>query len=131
MSDILTLQILETIGTGYAVLGMNGYSLLVRFRVCGGVVECSVPTWNGLSDLPEKIEAVTLVVINNSETDLSWVFVRGTGRIVENQSWETLIPSEHGLVDPEDLYHLLRIEPTRMELFDEKRGWGFRETADL
>lgn len=131
MSNILTPQILETMGTGYAVLGMGGYSLLVRFRVCGLIVECSVPTWSGLSDLLEKIEEVTLVVIKNSETDLSWVFVRGTGRIIANQDWEALVPSEHGLVGPEDLYHLLRIEPKRMELFDEQRGWGFRETADF
>ncbi|MBU3114525.1 hypothetical protein [Clostridium lacusfryxellense] len=103
----------------------------MRFRVRGLIVECSVPTWSGLSDLLENIEEVTLVVIKNSDTDLSWVFVRGTGRIIENQEWEALVPSEHGLVEPEDIYYLLSIEPKRIELFDEQRGWGFRETADL
>lgn len=131
MSDILTPHIIETMGTRYAVLGIGGYSLLVRFRVRGLIVECSVPTWSGLSDLLENIEEVTLVVIKNSDTDLCWVFVRGTGRIIENQEWEDLVPSEHGLVEPEDIYYLLSIEPKRIELFDEQRGWGFRETADL
>ncbi len=131
MLNILTPQILETMGTKYAVLGMNGYSLLVRFRVCGEIVECSIPTWSGLSDLPEKIVEVTLVVIKNSDANLNWIFLRGTGSIIENHGWGALFPSEHGVVDPEDLYHLLRIDPKRMELFDEKKGWGFRETVDL
>ena len=131
MLNILTPQTLETMGTKYAVLGLNGYSLLVRFRVCGEIVECSVSSWSGLRDFPEKVEEVTLVVIKNSEDNLSWIFLRGTGSIIENQGWGALFPSEHALVDPKDLYHILRIEPKRMELFDEKRGWGFRETVDL
>ena len=131
MSDILTPQILETMGTNYAILGMDRYSLLVRFRICGEVVECSVPTWCGLSDSPENIKEFTLVVVKNSETEFSWIFVRGAGRIIENEKWEFLIPTEHGLVDPKDLYNILRIVPKRMELFDEKRGWGFRETTDF
>ena len=65
MSDILTPQIVETMGTKYAVLGIGSYSLLVRFRMRGLIVECSVPKWSGLSDLLEKIEGITI--------DTSWI----------------------------------------------------------
>lgn len=131
MSNILTLQTLKTMGARYAVLVMEGYALPVHFRICRSNVECSVPSWCGISDLPEKIEEVMLIFIKNLKTDLSWTFLRGTGKIIKNQDWEGLLPSEHSLVDPEDLYHLLCIEPKRIELFDEARGWGFRETTDF
>lgn len=131
MSNILTTQILETMGTRHAVLGVDGYALPVRFRVCGPIVECSVPTWSGVSELLETIEEVTLVAVKNSEANLSWIFLRGEGSIIKNQDWEGLVPSERSLVDPGDLYQLLRIDPKRIELFDEQRGWGYRETADF
>jgi hypothetical protein len=131
MSNILTTQILETLGTRYAVLGVAGYALPVRFRICGSIVECGVPMWSGISDLLEKTKEVTMVAVKNSEPNLCWLFIRGLGSVIKNQDWEGLIPQERNLIEPGDLYQLLRIEPRRMELFDEQRGWGFRETADF
>lgn len=131
MSKILNIQMLETMETRYAVLGVAGYALPVRFRVRGSIVECSVPTWSGIIDLLEKTEVVTLVAVQNSGTTLNWLYLRGVGSVIENQDWEGLIPSERSLVDAGDLYQLLRLEPERMELFDEQRGWGYRETADF
>jgi hypothetical protein len=131
MSDILTAKTLEALGVRYAVLGADGYALPVRFRVRGPFVECSVPTWSGIGELLEKAEEVTLAAVKSSGDDLCWLFIRGQGFVIKNQDWEGLVPHERSLVDPGDLYRLLRIEPLRIELFDEKRGWGYRETADL
>jgi hypothetical protein len=131
MSNILTTQMLETIGARHAILGVAGYALPVRFRVRGSIVECCVPTWSGISDLLEKSVEVTLVALKNSENNLRWIFLRGAGSVIKNQDWGGIVPSESSLVDPGDLYQLLRIEPKRMELFDEQRGWGFRETSDF
>jgi hypothetical protein len=131
MSNTLTTKILETLGTRHAVLGVAGYALPVRFRVRGSIVECGVPTWSGASDLLEKKKEVTLVVVKNLDTNLRWLFLRGDGSVIKNRDWEGLVPSEHCLVDPGDLYQLLHIEPKRIELFDEQRGWGYRETADF
>jgi len=132
MSTILSTKILEALGTQQAVLSVAGYSLPVRFRVWGLTVECSVPVWSGVSELLEKTKEVTLVFLKNSESSLSWIFLRGTGNILKNnKNWENLIPSERCLVDPGDLYQLLQIYPQRMELYDEHQGWGYRETADF
>lgn len=130
MSYILNTQILETLETRHAVLGIDEYALPVRFRVCRQIVECSVPIWSEVEELLEKVEEVTLVAIKKSESDLSWVFIRGAGVIVKNRDWEGLVPPERSLVEPGDLYQLLRINPSRIEMFDEQRGWGYRETAD-
>jgi hypothetical protein len=131
MSDILTAETLNALGIRYAVLGVRGYALPVRFRVRGAFVECGVPTWSGIGELPEKAEQVTLTAVTSSGDDLYWLFIRGPGYVINDPDWEGLVPYERSLVDPGDLYRLLQIEPLRIELFDEKRGWGYRETADL
>ena len=131
MSNILNTQTLRDLDAQFAILGVAGYALPVRFLVRGSVVECPVPTWSGVGDLLEKMEEVTLVAVQNSDTYLRWFFLRGTGTVIKDPDWEGLLPPQHGRGDPGDLYQLLRIEPNRMELFDEQRGWGFRETADF
>ena len=133
MSKILNTQTIEAMGARFAILGVANYALPVRFRVRGPIVECRVPTWSGVSDLLEKTGEVTLVVVQSYKVNLRWLFLRGPGSIIKNPDWDGLDLSQHdhSRVDPEDLYQLLRIEAKRMELFDEKQGWGFRETADF
>lgn len=131
MSNILNTQALESMGAQFVILGVDDYALPVRFRVRGAFVECRVPIWSGVSDSFDKKRVVTLVAIQNSEPYLRWLFLRGEGSIVKDPDWEGLVPLQPGRVDPEDLYWLVRIVPKRMELFDEQRGWGFRETTDF
>ncbi|MDW7674235.1 MAG: hypothetical protein SCK28_06850 [Bacillota bacterium] len=118
-------------GVGFAILGVTSYALPVRFRVRGQFVECGVPTWSGVGDLLEKAEKITLVAVQNYGTNLRWLFLKGAGTVVKDPDWEGIVSPQGGRVDPGDLYQLLRIEPKRMELFDEQLGWGFRETADF
>jgi hypothetical protein len=83
MCDILSMKTLEDMKAGYATLGVAGYTLPVPFRVRGQTVECRVPTWSGVGDLLEitrqVTRQVTLVVVQNSENGLRWVFLRGLG----------------------------------------------------
>ena len=131
MSNILNTLTLEAMGVRHAILGIASYALPVRFRVRGSVVECRVPTWSGVGDLLEKKQEVTLIAVQNSEAHLRWLFLRGPGTVIKEPDWEGLVPLQTCRVDPGDLYQLLRVKPKRMELFDEKLGWGFRETADF
>lgn len=131
MSNILNIQTLEEMETKFAILGAADYSLPVYFRVSGPVVECRVPTWSGIGDLLEKKREVMMVAVQNFEPKLRWLFLKGAGSIVKDPDWDQLVSSQSDRVEMEDLYQLLRIEPTRMEIFDEQRGWGYRETADF
>lgn len=131
MNNGLSLQALAAMGVGVVILSVDRYALPVRFRVRGPAVECRVPTWSGVGDMLTASGEVTLVAVADSEPELSWLFVRGPATVVPEPEWAGLLPPDVGRVDPDDLYQLIRIQPRRIELIDERRGWGCRETADL
>ncbi|MGE5509585.1 MAG: hypothetical protein ACM3RP_14040 [Chitinophagales bacterium] len=131
MNHGLDLQTLAAMNASVAILGVGRYALPVRFRVKGRAVECPVPTWSGVGDLLEQPGEVTLVTIEETPSGLRWLFLRGLATVLTDPDWEGLRPPAKRPLDPSDLYHLLRIEPKRLELVDEQRGWGARETADL
>jgi hypothetical protein len=131
MDGDLNAQALAAMGAGVVVLGIGGYALPVRFRVRGTAVEVRVPAWTGVDDMLDGAGDVTLVAVSEQGPYLRWLFVRGPAVVVKDPDWEGLQPPAANWVSPDDLYRLLRIKPVRMELADEQRGWGFRETIDL
>jgi hypothetical protein len=127
----LDLKMLAAMDARFAILGVGWYALPVRFRVRGRAVECQVPTWSGVGDLLEAPGEVTLVTLEESPAGPRWFFLRGLATVVPEPDWEGFAPVASGAVGLDDLYQLLRIEPKRIELVDEQRGWGSRETVDL
>jgi len=131
MNTVLNMQTLAAIGARVAILSVGQYALPVFLRIREPVVECRVPTWTGIGDLLEDQDEVTLVILTDSGACLRWLFLRGPAERVLEPDWEGLQPPVASRVSANDLYLLLRIRPKRMELIDEQRGWGYRETADL
>lgn len=130
MKNLLGMPTLWLMGARIAILSVGKYALPVRCRFREPALECRVPTWAGVSDLLEEMAEVTLVVMEDGEPD-RWLFIRGAATVVTDPDWEGLRPPHWSRVEPADLYQLLRIEPKRIEMIDEQRGWGFRETVDL
>lgn len=102
--------------------------LPVRYRAWALQVECLVPLWSEIAQVADESPSVLLVVLLDGGR---WLQYRGRARpapapgrgvLTGRLPWGALIA---------DLYVLLRLEPTRIELFDETRGWGVRETLDL
>jgi hypothetical protein len=131
MHNFLNLASLAALGARFAILGVGRYALPVRFRIRGSAVDCQVPTWSGVGDLLEEPGEVTLVALGDGGTGLKWLFIRGQAAVVPNPDWEGLNPVQDGRVGSEDLFHVVRVIPKRIEFLDEERGWGFRETVDL
>jgi len=130
MKNLLTRRIFSELDTDVATLGFGSYSLPVRFRFRGSAVDCRVPTWLGSGDLLKAPAEVTFVAVQETGAGLSWVFLRGQAALVQDPDWEGFgCAGDNSRLA--DLYDLLRIEPKRLEFFDERRGWGFRETFDL
>ena len=133
MNGVLNIETLAAMGVRFAILSSHGYALPVRFRVRGAVVECRVPTWSGVGDLLEETGEVTLVAAEETGRDpcLRWLFIRGSAAVVPHPDWQGLVPPRPQRLATDDLYQLVRVEPKRIELIDEQRGWGVRETIDL
>ncbi len=131
MTNTINIHILEDMKALFVILGVDNYALPVRFRIHGSQIECRVPTWSGVVDLLEKAGDVTLVAVQDINGKLKWIFLRGSGSLVEKPSWEDFVHSKFGRIDPEDMFQIVSIQPKRMELYDEGRGWGFRETTDF
>ena len=128
MQNGLNIQRLAALDAKIALLSAGRYALPVRFRVRGAFVECQIPTWSGVGDLPGE---AALVIIEEAAPALRWLFIRGPATVVAEPDWAELHPPDSGRIALDELYQLLRITPKRMELIDEQRGWGCRETADL
>lgn len=127
----LDIRSLENIQAKTAVLCAGNYALPVRMRVRGRMIECVVPAWCGVGDMPAELEEVLLVVEHRAEPPLRWIFIRGCATTDAVLEWpKTQLPSCDRLC-VDDLYQLIRVKPKRMELVDEQYGWGYRETADF
>ncbi len=114
-----------------AVLGVSHYAIPVRCRVNGPAVECVVPTWSDVGALLEACNDVTLVAAAQKESALLWVFARGHAYTVAGAAFDGFALPDKAAMETGDLYQVLRVEPRRIELVDERRGWGCRETLDL
>ena len=131
MENVLSAQVLASMNARFAVLNFGHYALPVHFRVRGPVVDCQVPIWAGSSELLKTRADVTLVVAQEAGPDLLWLFARGSAALQPDPDWEGFSDLRNDRARLNDLYELVRIDPKRLELFDERRGWGFRETVDL
>ncbi|MGE5561183.1 MAG: hypothetical protein ACM3XN_09100 [Chloroflexota bacterium] len=131
MEHALDIAMLSSLGTTVATLGVGRYALPVRFRISGRAVECRVPVWVSITELIAEAGEVTLVAATEVCSELRWLFVRGPASIVDDPDWTGLAPRLPARAALAELYQVVRVAPRRIELIDERRGWGYRETADF
>jgi hypothetical protein len=97
--------------------GCNGaWSVIAQYQNRGLELECRVPRWaDAIYHLEQDPHA--LVIILDAQTSPSrWMQYRGVARIIAS---------------PDDRYVAIHIAPERVDLIDEKQGYGKRETLDL
>ena len=122
------------------VLSVSGepgaWAMPVRCRLAGDArnrhlaVECLLPRWaDGLYYL-EQDPRVTLVVRDADAPALRWLQVQGQAQPVRRPDWRRWSLPRCS-VSPEELYQVVRVTPRRMDLIDEGRGWGARETLEF
>lgn len=66
-----------------------------------------------------------------SEGGLRWLQYLGTAQPLDSPDWSELLPAATATPLLDDLYIVIRVTPERIDLIDESRGWGARETLDL
>ncbi len=137
MFDELRQRIIRYLdGQHTAVLGAYGWGrpwvLPVQYRHQGLAIECLLPRWAELISYLDRDPEVLLIVWGGETVGTSrWLEYWGRATLQEVIDWTvwTLSPEERE--QPHTRYAVLHITPRRIDLIDESRGWGFRETLDL
>jgi hypothetical protein len=135
MADFLAAHrvgVLSTAGSAGA------WVIPVRYRPAPGdglAVECLLPTWADAAYFLEQNPRVMLVILDTLSSSLPggtggglrWLQLRGAAAIVGRPEWAGLLPTP----PLAGQYRVARVTPTRLDLFDETRGWGARETVEF
>jgi hypothetical protein len=93
-------------------------------------VDCLVPRWADIAHHLSKAAEVLLIVQASSGVGLRWLQIQGTAHPVETPDWTRLLPRWASKVQPEALYQVVRVTPSRIDLVDEDLGWGVQETLE-
>jgi hypothetical protein len=93
-------------------------------------VDCLVPCWADVAHHLTQDSKVLLIVQASSGAGLRWLQIQGTARPVEAPDWARLLPRWISTVQPDALYLVVRVRPSRIDLIDEELGWGVQETLE-
>lgn len=93
-------------------------------------VDCLIPRWADIAHFLTEESTVVFIVQAPSSVGLRWLQIRGTARPVTVPDWSRLLPRWMPLTEPDHLYMVVRVRPTRIDLIDEDLGWGVQETLE-
>ena len=95
-------------------------------------LDCLVPRWTDVAHHLSEKAKVLLIVQAPSSAGLCWAQVRGTASPVEVPDWARLLPRWVWVLrmQSDELYMVLRVTPSRIDLIDESEGWGIQETLE-
>ena len=117
------------------ISGTEGtWAMPVRYRVVNLELYCLVPRWADIAYHVELHPGVLMVIISvflSPKDPLRWLQYKGNARPVAVQEWSGLLPQGASEALAKDVYLVLRVLPGRIDLFDESRGWGVRETLEI
>jgi len=137
MLDELRQRICQTLAAHHVCLiGACGrddqpWLLPVAYRSRGLEIECLLPRWAELVSFLDETPKVLLVIRDAEAGAFRWLQYRGRAFLRENPDWTGWKFSLDMQHDPQNRYVVVRVVPERIDLIDESRGWGFRETLDL
>jgi len=101
-----------------------------RYRSAGLEVDCLLPRWADVTYYLEQDPRVTLIVQDSDAPTLRWLQIQGTALPVKDPNWDALLPKDTHIPTPDELYLVVHVAPSRLDLMDESRGWGARETLE-
>lgn len=136
----------HSIGILSTVAAAGAWAMPVRYcllRIAsddhGLEIACLVPRWADVAYYVERDPHVLLVVHKSAPSPqseatiggLRWLQIEGVAETIVAPDWAALSPGWASAAPLGDLYLALCVTPTRLDLFDEARGWGARETLEL
>lgn len=110
---------------------VGAWAMPAWYRSRGLEVECLVPRWADVTYHLEQNPQALLIIHDPESMRLRWLQYRGSAQPISSPDWSQLSPEGTSGVRPEEQYVAFRMMPERIDLIDESRGWGARETLDL
>jgi hypothetical protein len=104
--------------------------LPVRYRSTQLAVTCLVPRWSELADALLQQPAAMLIVPAALDPTC-WLQYQGQARLVSVSAWAGPLPDGLSPQHAHERYIVVALTPQQLDLFDERRGWGARETLDF
>ncbi len=103
---------------------------VVRYHNHGLQVECLVPRWAGAAYYLQKQSRMVLIIPTENESTC-WMQYVGVAGVAAEGSWTHFAEALTSPYTLQDRYLLVEITPRRIDLIDQRHGWGARETLEL
>lgn len=104
------------------------------YRAAGLEIEFLLPRWADLVYYLEEDPETLIIVPQEPDPSDCWLEYRGFVKPVANPDWLawTLAYPALQLVKPyPELYRVFRVTPRRLDLINQQRSWGARQTLEL
>ncbi len=95
---------------------LGAWSVIAQYQNSGIELDCLLPRWSDAIYHLEQDPHVLVIVLEAQSPHSRWLQYRGIARVTEST---------------DDRYVAIHVTPERIDLMDESRGWGARETLDL
>ena len=107
--------------------------LPVAYHADGLSLWCLVPRWSELAyHLEAQSSAEALAVISAGDAYAQcWLRYLGVARNVPTSGWPGTLPAGVTAHTLRERYGIIQLLPTRLDLIDERKSWGARETLEL
>ena len=93
------------------------WSVTAQYQNRGLELDCRVPRWSDALYHLEQDPHVLVIILDTQPDSTRWLQYYGVARIDSSAA--------------ADRYVAVHITPERVDLMDESRGWGARETLDV
>jgi len=93
------------------------WSVAAQYQNRGLELDCRVPRWSDAIYHLEQDPHVLIIVLEATEPGSRWLQYHGIAHVTKESA--------------DDRYIAIHITPQRVDLIDESRGWGVRETLDF
>ena len=95
----------------------GAWSVTAQYQNRGLELDCYVPRWSDAVYHLEQDPQVLVIILDTQSDSSRWLQYRGVAQIDSSAA--------------DDRYVVVHITPERVDLIDESRGWGARETLDV
>ena len=117
------------------VLGTNGpggvWAIPVRCRSHELEVDCLVPRWADAAYYQEQDSRLLLIFHAVEAGSLRWLQYQGTAQALADPDWAELLPEDSARSRPKERYLAVHVKPSRIDLIDERQGWGVLESVEF